>query len=125
MRASISVEHRVAITPWCLATCAEYRTIGHLFGVARCTVCVIVHDTCAAIVNVLQSQYIQFPVGDKLTAVIDGFKATWNVPQCAGTIDGSHIPVKPPACNHTDYYNRKGWLVFCCTPSSGRPSVFV
>ena len=107
--ASISFEHRVTITLWCLATCAEYRTIGHLFGVARCTVCVIVHDTCAAIVNVLQSQYIQFPVGDKLTAVIDGFKATWNVPQCAGAIDGSHIPVKPPACNHTDYYNRKGW----------------
>ena len=24
-------------------------------------------------------------------------------------IDGCHIPVRPPALNHTDYYNRKGW----------------
>ena len=26
-----------------------------------------------------------------------------------GAIDGSHIPVRPPAMNHTDYYNRKGF----------------
>ena len=51
LRKSICVEQRVAITLWCLATCSEYRTIGHLFGVARCTVCVIVHDTCKAIVE--------------------------------------------------------------------------
>ena len=29
--------------------------------------------------------------------------------QCAGSIDGCHFPVRPPASNHTDYYNRKGW----------------
>ena len=29
--------------------------------------------------------------------------------QCAGAIDGSHIPVRAPTLNHTDYYNRKGW----------------
>ena len=58
MRMAVTVEHRLAITLWCLATCCEYRTIGHLFGLARSTVCVIVHDTCAAIVNTLQSQYI-------------------------------------------------------------------
>ena len=52
-RRALCVEHRVAITLWCLATCCEYRTIAHLFGVARCTVCVIVHDTCEAIVNIL------------------------------------------------------------------------
>ena len=29
--------------------------------------------------------------------------------QCAGAIDGSDIPVRAPAMNRTDYYNRKGW----------------
>ena len=29
--------------------------------------------------------------------------------QRAGAINGSHVPVTPPALNHTDYYNRKGW----------------
>ena len=30
-------------------------------------------------------------------------------PQCAGSVDSTHIPVTPPAMNHTDYYNHKGW----------------
>lgn len=109
LRRAICVEHRVAITLWCLATCAEYRTIGHLFGVARCTVCVIVHDTCKAIVKVLLSTYIKFPKGEHLRKVVEGFKDKWGMIQCAGAIDGCHIPVLPPALNHTDFYNRKGW----------------
>lgn len=48
-------------------------------------------------------------MGNSLAGVVQGFRKKWNVPQCAGAIDGSHIPVRPPACNHTDYYNRKGW----------------
>ena len=71
LRTPISVEHRLAITLWCLSTCSEYRTIGHLFGVARCTVCVIVHDTCAAIVSVLFDQYIKFPTGNDLERVVE------------------------------------------------------
>ena len=54
-------------------------------------------------------KYISFPTGDKLQEVMDRFRTKWEIPQCAGAIDGSHIPVKPPALNHTDYYNRKGY----------------
>ena len=108
-RQAISVEQRVGITLWFLATPAEYRTIGHLFGVARCTVCVIVKEVCEAIVCVLQPQYIQFPTGEMLTRTVQGFEQIWKVPQCVGAIDGSHIPILAPANNHTDYYNRKGW----------------
>ena len=42
-RNAISTERRVAITLWCLATPAEYRTIAHLFGVSRAAVCLITH----------------------------------------------------------------------------------
>ena len=28
---------------------------------------------------------------------------------CVGAVDGSHIPVRPPVLNHTNYYNHKGW----------------
>ena len=41
--------------------------------------------------------------------MVSGFKTKWGMVQCAGAIDGSHVPVTPPALHHTDYYNRKGW----------------
>ena len=103
------MKKRVAITLWVLATPSEYRSVAHLFGVARCTVCIIVKETCKAIVQELRSQYISFSKGDKLTQTVRGFGERWGVPQRAGSIDSCHIPVKPPAHNHTCYYNRKGW----------------
>ena len=39
--------------------------------------------------------------------IINGFKRTWNFPQCLGAIDGTHIPIKAPLIHHSDYYNRK------------------
>ena len=56
MRRPASVPRRVAITLWVLATPSEYRTIAHLFGIARCTVCVIVKETCEAITQKLVHQ---------------------------------------------------------------------
>ena len=41
MRTAIPVEQRVALTLWFLATNSDYRTIGHLFGVSKPTVCVV------------------------------------------------------------------------------------
>lgn len=56
---------RVAVALWCLATPTEYRTLVHLFGihVARSTVCMRVHNTCKATVDVLTKEYIRFPAG--------------------------------------------------------------
>ena len=109
MRKPLSVEQRVAIILWCLATPAEYRTIAHLFGVARSTVCETVRETCQAIVTVLKGKCIRFPSCDHLDAIVDGFKTRWGIPQCVGAVDGSHIPICGPKENHTDYYNRKGY----------------
>ena len=51
MRRPLSVQRRVAVSLWCLATPTEYRTVAHLFGIRRSTVCEIVHETCRAIVK--------------------------------------------------------------------------
>ena len=48
--------------------------IAHLFGVARCTVCVIVREICQAIVKVLLPIYICFPTGNRLTETVQGFR---------------------------------------------------
>ena len=88
---AITVEQRVAFTVWCLATPCEYRTVAHLLGVARSTVCEVVQETCRAIVHNLLSLYINIPSGEGLKKVVDGFEEKWGFPQCVGAIDGSHI----------------------------------
>ena len=81
------------------ATSSEYRSVAHLFGVARCTVCVIVREIRCMLLPI----YICFPTGNRLTETVQGFRDRWGVPQCAGSKDGSHILIRPPSLNHTDY----------------------
>ncbi len=109
MRNSISVKKRIAVTLWFLATGAEYRTIGHLFGISKSSVCLIVKEVCASIVNILMPQFIKFPSGAYLEVVVNGFKSQFGFPQCVGAIDGCHIPIISPQECPADYCNRKGW----------------
>ena len=48
MRRAISVEQRVALTLWYLSTGSDFRTIGHLFGVSKSTVCIVTKQVCRA-----------------------------------------------------------------------------
>ena len=74
MRRAISVEKRVAVALWRLATNVEYRSIGHLFGISRSTACVIVHEVCSAINTVLTPIYIKIPTEQQLKETIDLFE---------------------------------------------------
>ena len=96
LRRTIPVQQRVAIALWKLATNSEYRSIGHLFGVSRSSVCLIVKDVCQAIVELLLPKYIQVPTGNRLQVIVNGFETRWGFPQCVGAIDGSHIPIASP-----------------------------
>ncbi len=109
MRRAVPTEQRVALTLWFLATGADYRTIGHLFGVSKSTVCLVTKDVCASIVGLLLPEYIRVPVGAALKEVVEGFKNSHGFPQCAGAVDGTHIPIVSPEEYPADYYNRKGW----------------
>ena len=93
MRKAIPTDMRVALTLWFLATGADYRTIGHLFGVSKSTVCLVSKEVSSAIVKLLLPRYILFPTGAALREVVDGFKNEYGFPQCAGAVDGSHIPI--------------------------------
>ena len=74
LRCAIRVEKRVAITLWRLATNGDYHSIGHMFGVAKGTVCVIVIDMCRAIVKLLLQKYVKCPSGEGIAEVVSGFK---------------------------------------------------
>ena len=108
MRKSIPVEKRVAITLWFMSTNSDYRTIGHLFGVSKASVCKIRKEVCHAIVKLLLAKYIRIPSNSALSSVLSGF-ARKGFPQCGGAIDGTHIPIEAPQDCPADYHNRKGW----------------
>ena len=103
------VGKRVGIALWFLFSGNDYRTIGHLFGVSKSLVCLVVREFCRIICKVQLPKYIKFPEGDELKRVVDGFKHKYGFPQCVGAIDGSHIPILSPQEYAADYHNRKGW----------------
>ena len=109
MRKAIPTEKRVALTLWFLATGADYRTISHLFGVSKSTVCVVTKQVCSSIVECLLPKYVKIPIGAALMEDIEGFKSNHGFPQCVGAVDGTHIPIISPKDCPADYYNRKGW----------------
>ena len=80
-----------------------------MFRVAKGTVCVILHEVCNAIVQVLMKKYINFPTGQQLKETIDGFERLHGFPQCVGAVDGTHIEILAPEEYAKDYYNRKGY----------------
>lgn len=86
-REPISVEARVAVTVWKLATNVEYRTIAELFGLGRSTVGEIVLDTCDAVTKFLLPQYVHIPQDAVL----------------------QEMAILKPVESGSDYYNRKGY----------------
>ena len=107
-RVPIDHKRRLAIVIWWLATPAEYRTISTLFGVGISTLCILARQVCSAIKDILFHRYISLPSGNRLQETITGFQER-GFSQCAGAVDGTHLPIIAPKENHADYHNRKGW----------------
>lgn len=78
MRESVSTECRLAITLWVLATPGEYRSVAHLFGLARCTVCEVVHETCRH-AGQLYGNFFLFMFGSHLEIV---WRRLWGGLRC-------------------------------------------
>lgn len=106
-RRALSVEIRVAVCLWRLATNLEYRSISHLFGVGISTCCLITQEVIHAINVILRPRYLKTPNAADFRAIIQGFRDKWRFPQVAGAIDGTHVPIKAPSDTPADYYNRK------------------
>ena len=108
-RRPISVEARVAMALWRLATGIDYRPIGQLFGVGRCTCCKITHEVCQVIVDLFLTRFIAVASGERLAEIKQGFLIKSGLRQCVGALDGTHIPILAPKEFHADYHNRKGF----------------
>ncbi|XP_067871924.1 uncharacterized protein [Heterodontus francisci] len=109
LRPALPLEKRVAVAFWRLATNVEYRTISHLFGIGRSTVCKCVREVCHAIVSLLKPLYLRMPSNQEFETMAQTFGRKWDFPQCVGAIDSCHIPIIAPPQYHKDYLNKKGW----------------
>ncbi|KAM3610040.1 uncharacterized protein V6R79_024345 [Siganus canaliculatus] len=107
-RVPIEPRRRLAIALWWFARSGEYRSIAGLFGVGIATVCNIVRQVTAAILERLYRRHVSLPGGRRLEDAVGAFRDRC-YPQCAGAIGRTHIPIAPPRDHPDHYLNQRGW----------------
>ncbi|KAH6932596.1 hypothetical protein HPB50_008017 [Hyalomma asiaticum] len=88
MRKAIPLKKDVAIALYRLATSAEDRSVGNIFGVGRSTVNLVFREFCAAVVHRLESLYVKFPMEREVANHVGRFTAVTGFPQ--GTPGRNH-----------------------------------
>ena len=104
----LDVERQVALTLYYLSDEGRMRKTANAFGLSRSSVSVVIRRVTHAITVYLGPQYITVPTTE--TAVnshVAKFFNAFAIPQCLGAVDGTHIEIKRPVANSTDYINRK------------------
>ncbi|XP_077534363.1 uncharacterized protein LOC144146276 [Haemaphysalis longicornis] len=109
MKDPISVEKRVAVDLYRLCSTAEGRTIALLSGIGRSTVNVSFREFCAAVIAILEDDWMGMVPPDGMAAHMLEFHAVTGFPQAVGALDGCHFRVSPPKQSAAHYYNYKGW----------------
>uniref|UniRef100_A0A8C1NZ01 DDE Tnp4 domain-containing protein n=1 Tax=Cyprinus carpio TaxID=7962 RepID=A0A8C1NZ01_CYPCA len=109
MKTTVSLEKRVALTLYKLASNTEFHDVANLFGIGVSTACDVFWEVCKGLCQ-LKRKFIGMPKSEEdVKTIIKGFQEKSAFPMCAGALDGTHIHILAPSIFHTDYYNRKGW----------------
>ena len=108
LRKPLSVEMCIAVTLYYLSDEGRYHKTANAFGIAVATVSLIVREVYKAI-TLLGRKYISLPtIPQDVEQYVSNFYFRHGFPQCIGAIDGTHINIKQPKENSSDYINRKG-----------------
>lgn len=78
------------------------------FEIGHTTVHKIIHETCEAIWDILNPQYLKSPETEQdWLNIVTGFEKKWNIPHCLGALDGKHVNIQAPAKSGSIFYNYK------------------
>ena len=95
-RSPVSVEERVGVALWRLATGNSYRSWGLQFGLGKSTAKSICSEFEQAIFN-LRDRFIKFPLTiHEIRNMMEEFEESYGIPQIMGAIDGCHIEINAP-----------------------------
>ncbi|CAM5108549.1 unnamed protein product [Natator depressus] len=106
MRAALSLEKRMAIALWKLATPDCYRSVTNQFGVGKSTFGLVLMEVCRAINCILLWKTMTL---GNVCDIVDAF-AQMGFPNCGREINGTYIPILAPNHLTTEYTNQKGYF---------------
>ena len=106
----ISPDKKVHMAVWFLCNQEPFRILANLFGIAnRGTAHYCIMQVLQEIVGKLHNEYILWPQQSQYTLIANEFAEKNGFPDVIGCIDGTHIPIRPPANDRESYINRKGF----------------
>ena len=97
------------MTLYHLSDGCRLRKTANAFGLGKSTDSHIICRVYKAITVHLTSKYIKMlRTEEAVEESVSKFYLKYGFPRCIGAIGGTHLPIKQPSENATDYINRKG-----------------
>lgn len=93
-------------------------SLSYSYRIGKSTTSIVIAETCQAIWDVLQSDFLAPPTKEGWKKIASDFSHLWNFPNCVGAIDGKHVVVQNFSNSGSSFYNYKGSfsmvLMACC-----------